>query len=93
LGTFHASPWLAFLAATTLITGAAYTLWMIKRVVFGEIANDHVAALTDVSAREFWMLMVLAIAVLLVGIWPAPLVDAMDASIGELLIHVGQPKL
>jgi NADH-quinone oxidoreductase subunit M len=93
LGTFHADPWLAFLAATTLILGAAYTLWMIKRVVFGEVANEHVAALTDVGAREFWMLMVLAIAVLLVGVWPAPLVDAMDASIGQLLIHVGQPKL
>jgi NADH-quinone oxidoreductase subunit M len=93
LGTFHADPWLAFLAATTLILGAAYTLWMIKRVVFGEVANDHVAALTDVGAREFWMLMLLAIAVLAVGIWPAPLVDAMDASIGELLNHVGQPKL
>ncbi len=93
LGTFHADPWLAFLAATTLITGAAYTLWMIKRVVFGEVANAHVAELTDVGAREFWMLMVLAIAVLLVGIWPAPLVDAMDASLGQLLNHVAQPKL
>jgi NADH-quinone oxidoreductase subunit M len=93
LGTFHANAWLAFLAATTLILGAAYTLWMIKRVVFGEIANSHVAELTDVSAREFWMLMVLAIAVLIVGIWPAPLVDAMDASLGQLLIHVGQSKL
>jgi NADH-quinone oxidoreductase subunit M len=93
LGTFHADPWLAFLAATTLVLGAAYTLWMIKRVVFGEVANSHVAALSDVGPREFWMLMVLAIAVLLVGIWPAPLVDAMDASIGELLMHVGRPKL
>ncbi len=93
LGTFHADPWLAFLAATTLITGAAYTLWMIKRVVFGEVANGHVAELTDVGAREFWMLMVLAIAVLAVGIWPAPLVDAMDASLGQLLNHVAQPKL
>ena len=93
LGTFQADPWLAFLAATTLILGAAYTLWMIKRVVFGEVANEHVAALTDVGPREFWMLMVLAIAVLIVGIWPAPLVDAMDASIGQLLNHVGQPKL
>jgi len=93
LGTFHASAWLAFFAATTLILGAAYTLWMIKRVVFGEVANDHVATLTDVSSREFWMLMVLAIAVLIVGIWPAPLVDAMDASLGQLLIHVGQSKL
>jgi NADH-quinone oxidoreductase subunit M len=93
LGTFHASPWLAFFAATTLILGAAYTLWMIKRVLFGEVANEGVASLEDVSAREFWMLMVLAVAVLIVGIWPAPLVDAMDASIGQLLIHVGQPKL
>jgi NADH-quinone oxidoreductase subunit M len=93
LGTFHADPWLAFLAATTLVFGAAYTLWMIKRVVFGEVANSNVAALTDVGPREFWMLMVLAVAVLIVGIWPAPLVDRMDASIGELLIHVGQPKL
>src|SRR5687767_5343856 len=93
LGTFHADPWLAFLAATTLVWGAAYTLWMIKRVVYGEVANSHVAALTDVGPREFWMLMILAIAVLIVGIWPAPLVDAMDASIGQLLMHVGQPKL
>jgi len=93
LGTFQANPWLAFLAATTLVLGAAYTLWMIKRVVFGEVANSHVAALTDVGAREFWMLMVLAVAVLIVGVWPAPIVDRMDASIGQLLMHVGQPKL
>jgi NADH-quinone oxidoreductase subunit M len=93
LGTFHASAWLAFFAATTLILGAAYTLWMIKRVVFGEVANDGVAALKDVSAREFWMLMVLAVAVLIVGVWPAPLVNVMDASVGQLLIHVVQSKL
>jgi NADH-quinone oxidoreductase subunit M len=93
LGTFQANPWLAFLAATTLVLGAAYTLWMIKRVVFGDVANGHVAALTDVGAREFWMLMVLAVAVLIVGVWPAPIVDRMDASIGQLLMHVGQPKL
>jgi NADH-quinone oxidoreductase subunit M len=93
LGTFQADPWLAFLAATTLILGAAYTLWMIKRVVFGEVANSHVAELTDVGAREFWMLLVLAVAVLIVGIYPRPLVEAMDASIGQLLIHVSQPKL
>jgi NADH-quinone oxidoreductase subunit M len=93
LGTFHASAWLAFFAALTLILGAAYTLWMIKRVVFGEIANEGVASLTDVSAREFWMLMVLAIAVLVVGVWPAPIVDAMDATLGRLLNHVVQSKL
>jgi NADH-quinone oxidoreductase subunit M len=93
LGTFHANAWLAFFAATTLILGAAYTLWMIKRVVFGEVANDGVAHLTDVSPREFWMLMVLAVAVLIVGIWPAPLVDVMDATLGQLLSHVVQSKL
>jgi NADH-quinone oxidoreductase subunit M len=93
LGTFHASAWLAFFAATTLVLGAAYTLWMVKRVVFGEIANDGVASLKDVDAREFWMLMVLAAAVLLVGIWPAPIVDVMDATLGQLLNHVVQSKL
>ena len=93
LGTFHASAWLAFFAATTLVLGAAYTLWMIKRVVFGEVTNDGVASLDDVSSREFWMLMVLAVAVLLVGIWPAPLVDVMDATLGQLLNHVVQSKL
>jgi NADH-quinone oxidoreductase subunit M len=93
LGTFHASAWLAFFAATTLILGAAYTLWMVKRVVFGDVANEGVASLKDVGAREFWMLMVLAVAVLLVGVWPAPLVDVMDASVGQLLNHVVQSKL
>jgi NADH-quinone oxidoreductase subunit M len=93
IGSFHASAWLAFFAATTLVLGAAYTLWMVKRVVFGEVANAHVAALTDVNAREFWMLMVLAVAVLIVGIWPAPLVSAMDATLGALLDHVAQSKL
>jgi len=93
IGSFHASAWLAFFAATTLVLGAAYTLWMVKRVVFGEVANSHVAELTDVSAREFWMLMVLAVAVLIVGIWPAPLVSAMDTTLGALLDHVAQSKL
>ena len=93
IGSFHASAWLAFLAATTLVLGAAYTLWMVKRVVFGEVANSDVAELTDVNAREFWMLMVLAVAVLIVGIWPAPIVSAMDTTLGALLEHVAQSKL
>jgi NADH-quinone oxidoreductase subunit M len=93
LGSFHASFWLAFFAATTLVLGAAYTLWMVKRVVFGEVANEGVAALTDVSAREFWMLVVLAVAVLLVGVWPAPLIEAMEQTLGQLLQHVVQSKL
>ena len=70
LGTFQADFWLAFLAATTLIMGAAYTLWMVKRVIFGDVANDGVAALEDVTPREFWLLLVLAVAVLLLGIRP-----------------------
>jgi NADH-quinone oxidoreductase subunit M len=93
IGSFHASFWLAFLAATTLILGAAYTLWMVKRVVFGDVANANVAALQDVNAREFWMLMVLAVAVLLVGVWPNPLVQSMDQTLGSLLTHVVQSKL
>ena len=93
IGSFHASAWLAFFAAITLVLGAAYTLWMVKRVVFGAVANDHVAELPDVSPREFWMLMVLAVAVLIVGIWPAPIVSAMDTTLGALLDHVVQSKL
>jgi NADH-quinone oxidoreductase subunit M len=93
IGSFHASAWLAFFAATTLVLGAAYTLWMVKRVIFGAVANEHVAELLDVSAREFWMLMVLAVAVLAVGIWPAPIVSAMDTTLGALLDHVVQSKL
>jgi NADH-quinone oxidoreductase subunit M len=93
LGSFQASFWLAFFAATTLVLGAAYTLWMVKRVVFGEVANEGVASLQDVGAREFWMLMVLAAAVLLVGVWPAPLIEAMEQTLGQLLVHVLQSKL
>jgi NADH-quinone oxidoreductase subunit M len=93
LGAFHANVWLAFCAGTTLVLGAAYTLWMVKRVIFGEVANEGVANLRDVGSREFLMLAVLAIAVLLFGVWPAPLVEVMDQSLGQLLIHVAQSKL
>jgi NADH-quinone oxidoreductase subunit M len=93
LGTFHASFWLAFLAATTLVLGAAYTLWLVKRVIFGEVGNDGVANLQDVNPREFFMLAVLAVAVLLLGVWPAPLVDAMDQTLAALLSHVLESKL
>jgi NADH-quinone oxidoreductase subunit M len=93
IGTFHASFWLAFLAATTLVLGAAYTLWLVKRVIFGEVTNDGVASLKDIGAREFFMLAVLAVAVLFLGVWPMPLVELMEQSLGNLLIHVGQSKL
>jgi NADH-quinone oxidoreductase subunit M len=93
LGSFQASFWFAFLAATTLILGAAYTLWLVKRVIFGEVANDGVASLTDITAREGVILVILAIAVLLLGVWPAPLVETMDATLSSLLEHISQSKL
>ena len=93
LASFKANFWYAFLAATTLILGAAYTLWMIKRVVFGEVANDNVAALTDVTGREKLMLGILAAMVLFFGLWPQPLVDVMHASVANLVQHVTISKL
>ena len=93
LASFKANFWFAFLAATTLILGAAYTLWMVKRVIFGEVANDNVAALTDVSRREKCMLAILAVMVLFFGLWPQPLVDVMHASIENLVQHVTVSKL
>ncbi len=93
LGSFHASFWLAFTAATILVFGAAYTLWMVKRVIFGEVGNDGVAALEDVGRREFLVLGILAASVLVLGVWPDPLVEAMDETLRQLLVHVMQSKL
>ncbi|MEO6749958.1 MAG: NADH-quinone oxidoreductase subunit M, partial [Casimicrobiaceae bacterium] len=93
LSAVHANFWLGFTAAITLILGAAYTLWMYKRVYFGEIANKGVAALKDVSRREFWLLALLAFAVLAMGIWPRPFIDVMHVSVQNLLAHVAQSKL
>jgi NADH-quinone oxidoreductase subunit M len=93
IASFKANFWYAFLAASTLILGAAYTLWMIKRVVYGEIANDNVAALKDLNGREFLVLTILAISVLIVGLWPAPLVDMMSVTIEQLIEQVGHTKL
>jgi NADH-quinone oxidoreductase subunit M len=84
LAAFKASVWYAFLAATTLVLGAAYTLWLVKRVIYGEVANDKVAALKDMDLREFGVLSVLAGAVLLFGLWPAPVLDVMRASTQHL---------
>ena len=92
LGTIKVSFWYAFLAATTLIFGAAYTLWMVKRVIFGAVANDHVAHLEDVGKRELVFLALLAVAVLAMGIYPKPFSDVMNPSIQELLRHVAQSK-
>jgi len=93
IASFKANFWFAFLAATTLVLGAAYTLWMIKRVVYGEVANDNVAALQDLNTREFIVLGVLALSVLLVGLWPAPLVDMMNVSIEQLIEQIRHSKL
>jgi len=93
IASFKANFWYAFLAATTLVLGAAYTLWMIKRVVYGEVANDNVASLQDLNSREFIVLGILAISVLLVGLWPAPLVDMMNTSIEQLIQQISQSKL
>ncbi len=85
--------WLGFAAAISLILGAAYTLWMYKRVIFGDVANAHVAALKDLSRREFWLLSTVAVAVLVMGIWPRPFIDVMHVSVVDLLAHVAQSKI
>jgi NADH-quinone oxidoreductase subunit M len=85
--------WLGFLAALTLILGAAYTLWMYKRVIFGAVANAGVAALTDLSRREFWLLATLAGLVLWLGLWPRPFIDVMHSSVADLLTQVARSKM
>jgi NADH-quinone oxidoreductase subunit M len=93
LGAVQHNYWIGFLAASALIWGAAYSLWMVKRVCFGDIANDHVRALTDVNPREFLILGVMAIAVLFMGIYPKPFTDVMHVSVQALLQHVAVSKL
>ena len=93
LASFRADFWFAFLGATTLIVGAAYTLWMVKRVIYGEIGSDKVAALEDINKREALVLTSLAVAVLVLGLWPAPLIEVMDVSIGNLVKHIAITKL
>ncbi len=93
LSAFQANVWYAFLAATTLILGAAYTLWMVKRVVFGEVRNEKVAALKDLNGREALVLGSLAFLTLLLGIWPAPLLDVMHATVDNLLQQAVTSKL
>jgi NADH-quinone oxidoreductase subunit M len=93
LGATKANFWLGALAATALIFGAAYTLWMVKRVYFGAIANEDVRQLTDINAREFLMLSLLAVAVLYMGIHPKPFTDVMNVSVADFLKHVAASKL
>jgi NADH-quinone oxidoreductase subunit M len=93
IASFRADFWYAFLAAITLILGAAYTLWLVKRVIFGAVANENVAALQDVNGREFFVLGMLAVAVLLLGVWPAPLLEVMRPTVENLVQHITVSKL
>ena len=93
MGAVKANFWYAFAAATTLIFGAAYTLWMYKRVIFGAIANAHVAQLKDIGLREFLVLGLLALAVLAMGVWPNPFAEVLHTSVDDLLAHVTQSKI
>ena len=93
LGAVKVNFWLGALAASALVFGAAYTLWMFKRVYLGPVANEQVAALVDINKREFLVLALLAVATLDMGIYPKPFTDVMDSSVTELLRHVAQSKL
>jgi NADH-quinone oxidoreductase subunit M len=93
LGAVQYNFWIGLLAATTLVFGAAYTLWMVKRVYFGDVANGDVKALTDINGREFLMLAILAVAVLWMGLYPKPVTDAMNPAVTELLRHVAASKI
>ena len=93
IGAVKFNFWIGMASATALILGASYTLWMYKRVYLGPVANDHVRTLSDINAREFLVLALLAIAVLYMGIYPKPFTDVMDVSVAELLKHVAQSKL
>jgi NADH-quinone oxidoreductase subunit M len=93
LGAVKFNFWIGLLAATALILGAAYSLWLVKRVIFGDVANSHVAELSDLNKREFLFLALLAIAVLAMGLYPAPFTDAMQTSVNDLLKHVAVSKL
>jgi NADH-quinone oxidoreductase subunit M len=85
LGVFQVKPWIAVIAGTTLILGAAYTLWMYRKVIFGAIANDNVKKLTDINGREFFFLLILALTVLLMGLWPAPFLETMQTSVDRVI--------
>jgi NADH-quinone oxidoreductase subunit M len=93
LAAVKTSFWLGATAATIMILGAAYTLWMYKRVIYGEVANEEVAALTDVNRREFWLLAAVAVLVFWMGLWPKPFIDVMHNSVADLLVHVAKTKL
>jgi NADH-quinone oxidoreductase subunit M len=93
LASFKASFWFALLAGSILVVGAAYNLWLVKRVIFGAVANERVAGMQDLNAREFLVLGVLALAVVLLGVWPAPMLNMMEASVQHLLLQILTSKI
>jgi NADH-quinone oxidoreductase subunit M len=93
LSSFKANPWYGILAAFTLIIGAAYTLWMVKRVIFGDIRNEAVARMEDLNKREFAIMTALAVAVIALGVYPYPLMDVMHASVEHLIQQAFTSKL
>jgi len=93
LASFQSNFWIAFCAALSLILGASYSLWMIKRVVFGSITNEAVESMQDVNSREFFILAVLAIVVLGLGVWPEPLIEVMRASVEQVIGYVSVSKV
>ena len=93
IASYKASFWYAFLVATILVLGAGYTLWLVKRVIYGPVANDHVAKMPDLDSRELMALGLLAVLVLLLGVWPAPLLDVMHSSIHHLVEQMTTSKL
>lgn len=93
VASFHANVWFAVIAATTLLLGAAYSLWLVKRVFYGEVANHSVAGLKDLEAKEWVMLVTLAVFVIGLGVWPFPLIEMMEVSIAELIDHIVESKI
>ncbi|HEX7813715.1 NADH-quinone oxidoreductase subunit M [Dyella sp.] len=93
MASFSANPWIALFAAFTLIIGAAYTLWMVKRVLWGEITNPHVAEMKDINGRETFVLLAFAAAVVIMGVWPQPVIHLMDASVTHLVQQLGNHKV
>jgi NADH-quinone oxidoreductase subunit M len=93
LASFQKHPFIAFAAAFTLVIGAAYMLWLVKRVIYGEVANSHVAELTDMNWRESLVLGVFALGTLAIGVYPKPLTDLMESSIGQLALQLSNSKL
>jgi len=93
MAAFHANFWFAFVAGTSLLLGAAYSLWLVRRVFYGEVANNAVAGLKDLSLREWFLMITLAVFVLGIGIWPYPLIEMMEVSVGHLVEHIMVSKV